>query len=64
MKISSEEQIGDLLTTDQAAGVLAVCRETVYRLVAKKQLTARRVGRLLRISRGDIRDYLDRAKTE
>lgn len=49
-----------LLTADQVAATLGVCRETVYRLARAGELGAVRVRRALRFRSEDVRAYLDR----
>jgi excisionase family DNA binding protein len=44
------------LTVFEAARVLSVSRKTIYRLVWRGELAARRVGRTLRIARTAISD--------
>ncbi len=61
--MSESERGRELLTVREAADQLKVCEETIYRLVSRGQLAAVRVGRLLRISHGDIQSYLHRSET-
>jgi putative molybdopterin biosynthesis protein len=51
-----------LLSPAQAAAQLGVNRETVYRLIARGELTAARVGSVLRVSPTDLAEYLKRSR--
>jgi excisionase family DNA binding protein len=51
-----------LLTIAQVAVRLCVNRETVYRLVARGELAAARVGTVLRIAPRDLAIYLARMR--
>jgi excisionase family DNA binding protein len=50
-----------LLTPAEVATKLGVCRETVYRLIARNELPAVRVGSLLRIAPDQLAACLDTA---
>jgi excisionase family DNA binding protein len=52
-----------LLTYDDAARLLRVCKRTVERLVARGELPVVRVGRLPRISRAVLTRWLSGAST-
>jgi excisionase family DNA binding protein len=47
-----------LLSPAQVAAQLSVNRETVYRLIARGELPAARVGALLRVTPTDLAAYL------
>jgi excisionase family DNA binding protein len=49
-----------LLTYDEAARLLRVCKRTIERLVAAKELPVIRVGRLPRISRAALTQWIER----
>ena len=49
-----------LLTIDATCGVLAVSRQTLYRLVRAGELHPTRVGERMRFRPGDLRAYVDR----
>ncbi|MEO6435373.1 MAG: helix-turn-helix domain-containing protein [Tepidisphaeraceae bacterium] len=49
-----------LLTYDEAARLLRVCKRTVERLVARGELPVVRVGRMPRISRAALMQWLER----
>ncbi len=51
-----------VLTVPQVATVLQVHRNTVHRLIRRKQLRARKVGRLTRVRQSDLDSYLDSAR--
>ena len=48
------------LSPRQVAEHLGVCRETIYRLLARGELAATRVGSALRIASDDLEAYLRR----
>ena len=48
------------LSPRQVAEQLGVCRETIYRLLARGELAATRVGSALRIASDDLEAYLRR----
>jgi putative molybdopterin biosynthesis protein len=48
------------LSPRAVAAVLGVCRDTIYRLIARGDLAATRVGSLLRIAEPDLDTYLRR----
>ena len=50
----------DVLTVRQAAELLSVSKATVYNLVADGELIYRRVGRLIRIRKVDLIDFISR----
>jgi excisionase family DNA binding protein len=49
-----------LLTVAAVCGLLAVSRQTVYRLIRAGELHPSRVGERLRFVPEDVRDYLER----
>ena len=53
-----------LKTPLEACRMLQVSLPTLYRLVNQRQLQAHRVGRQLRFLPQDLRDYLERGKTQ
>lgn len=52
------EDAPDVLTVKQAAELLSVSKATVYSLVADGELIYRRVGRLIRIRKADLIDFI------
>jgi len=52
-----------LLTVEEVAAFLNVKIARVYEAVRDRRLRARRVGRLLRFSRRDVEEFLDRGTT-
>jgi excisionase family DNA binding protein len=53
-----------LLTYDEAARLLRVCKRTVERMVTARELPAIRVGRLPRISRAALMEFIERANVK
>lgn len=53
----------DFLTVDQAAYVLRVSKQTVYRLVEREDLPAFRFGQAIRIARDELVCYIERSRT-
>jgi excisionase family DNA binding protein len=53
-----------LLTVAAACSLLAVSRQTLYRLIRAGELHPTRVGERLRFSPDDVRDFLERHKEE
>ena len=51
-----------LLTIDAACAVLAVSRQTLYRLIRAGELHPSRVGERLRFRPADVRAYLERGR--
>jgi excisionase family DNA binding protein len=56
-----EELVGeqDVLTAEEAAAYLRIARATLYRLVAKGQIPAVKVGRVWRFSRSLLDEWLE-----
>lgn len=52
----------DVLTVAQVAEVLGVCEKTVYRLVRSKAIGSRRIGRIIKVPRVCVSDYLNGAR--
>lgn len=53
-----------LLTVDEAAAQLRVCRMTVYRLIWRRLIKPTKVGRLTRIRATELERFLDRHTRE
>ena len=49
----------EMLKIEQVADLLNVSTKTVRRLIEREQLHFHRVGRRIRVSRGDLRAYLN-----
>ena len=49
----------DVLTVSQAARVLCVCNNTVYKLIREKELPCRRIGTAIRIRKKDVMRYMN-----
>ncbi len=56
MATTSEE----MLSLEEAAEVLSVSKLTLYRMIERKEVKGRKVGRQWRFSRADVQAYLDR----
>lgn len=52
----------DVMTVEQAAEALNVCRTSVYRMVNNKEIGSRRVGRKILIPKVCLIDYLNSAR--
>ena len=50
-----------LLTVPETARLLRISRNLAYDLVARGELPAVRLGRVIRIPRGELDDWLERA---
>lgn len=48
----------DVLTVQQTAELLAVCRNTVYKLIQDKELPCRRIGSAIRIRKYDVAEFM------
>ena len=51
-------------STIQAAGELGIGQQSVYRLIDAGELAAYRMGRVIRIRRSDIDDFVQRCRVE
>jgi excisionase family DNA binding protein len=60
---TTNEQVRDILTPDQAADYLQVNRETIYRYIRDGKLLAFRLGRAYRIPRTSIDALLRSSST-
>ena len=52
----------DVLTVQQAAEILGVCKASVYRMIKERTIGSRRVGRRILVPRICIVDYLNSAR--
>jgi excisionase family DNA binding protein len=52
----------DLLTVEEAADILHVCRDKMYQLIRTGQLRSIKIGNSRRISRSWITEFIDRAE--
>ena len=50
--------VHDVMTPEQVADYLQLDRETIYRLIRRKQLAATKIGRAYRIPRQDLDAFL------
>jgi excisionase family DNA binding protein len=52
------EPVQDIMTPDQVAAYLQMNKETVLRLIRRRELAASRIGRTYRIPRQDLEAFL------
>ncbi len=50
----------EMLSLEEAAELLSVSKSTLYRMIERKEVKGRKVGRQWRFSRADVRAYLER----
>ena len=48
----------DVLTVQDAAELLSVCKNTIYKLVKEQELHSRRIGSTIRIRKKDVLAYM------
>ena len=48
----------DVLTVQQTAELLSVCKNTVYKLIRDKELPCRRIGSAIRIRKNDVVNFM------
>ena len=48
----------DVLTVQQTAELLSVCKNTIYKLIRENDLPCRRIGSAIRIRKNDVLDYM------
>ena len=48
----------DVLTVQQTAELLSVCKNTIYKLIRENDLPCRRIGSAIRIRKNDVMDYI------
>lgn len=48
----------DVLTVQEAAELLSVCKNTIYKLVKEHELPSRRIGSTIRIRKKDVLAYM------
>lgn len=60
---STEPALEGLLTPERVAQMLGVSKAMVYKLVRKGQLEAVHVGRLVRFTRENYRQFVDRSSS-
>lgn len=54
----------EIMTIQQAANYLQVCDKTVRKLISKKELSVSKIGKLWRIKKNDIDEYLLQTKNK
>ena len=47
-----------MLTVQQTAELLSVCKNTIYKLIRENDLPCRRIGSAIRIRKNDVMDYM------
>lgn len=52
----------DVLTVSQVAEILGVCKKTVYHLIHTKAIGYRRIGRIFKVPKVCVSDYLNGAR--
>ncbi len=57
--VESRDTGGRLLSVNEVAVLLGVSRQTIYRLVSRRQLCASRVGERLRFRPEHVNEYVD-----
>ncbi len=63
MSISTNQPIGLLLKIEDAAGMLAVGRSTVYELIGKGDLETVHIGRSVRVTTASIEAFVEEQRT-
>ena len=48
----------DVLTVQQTAELLSVCKNTIYKLIRENELPCRRIGSAIRIRKTDVIGYM------
>ena len=48
----------DVLTVQQTAKLLSVCKNTVYKLIRDQELPCRRIGSAIRIRKNDVSEFM------
>ena len=48
----------DVLTVQQTAELLSVCKNTIYKLIREDELPCRRIGSAIRIRKTDVIGYM------
>jgi excisionase family DNA binding protein len=61
--VTGNVALDPLLDVNQVARILLVSRDSVYRLVDRKELTCVRIARALRFRRDDLANYIGRRVT-
>lgn len=54
----------DVLNVRQAAELLSVCKNTVYKLLKDNELPCRRIGSAIRIRKKDVLSFMDSSKIQ
>ena len=48
----------DVLTVQQTAELLSVCKNTIYKLIRDQELPCRRIGSAIRIRKNDVSEFM------
>lgn len=51
----------DVITVEQTADLLGVCKNTVYKLIREKEIPCRRIGTAIRIRKRDVALFMKKA---
>jgi excisionase family DNA binding protein len=49
----------EMLTVEEVAAILRIPAKTVYLLIQRKEIPARKVGRQIRVSQQSLRTYME-----
>ena len=60
---ATQVETGQVMTVDQVAEYLQLNRLTVYRYVREGRIPAAKIGKLYRVLKADVDDFLERQKT-
>lgn len=61
-KFVNWDEVPLVLSTKQVADVLSIHINTVKRLITRGELPAAKIGRVLRVDKADLKQYLDKSK--
>lgn len=52
----------DVLNVQQAAELLFVCKNTIYKLIKEQEIPCRRIGTAIRIRKKDLQSYMENSR--
>ena len=52
----------DVLNVQQAAELLFVCKNTIYKLIKEQEIPCRRIGTAIRIRKKDLQYYMENSR--
>lgn len=58
------KQFGEVLTVDETAGYLRLCKATVYRYYRTGKIPGQKIGNKLRFSKKALESFLDETKKQ